>query len=667
MMTQIFGQVRVNLDRGILRLSAAGADWTRVESFAWGDATGAETCDARFRRMADDVEIDLPDYVCDSGRGHRALWVALAGKSGRFPWRSATLVDVSGDDARAPEYVLAVALDGSHGGWGRGSAGVKGRGYFSSTEPGIGEWVGRVEPTRDPIVDVEAVALGRTGHSATMLSAEHVAGAGSLVVRADWAAIAPLDGTEIFDPLVIATLESGAVVRFPLPVRSGVPLDAAHVRRDGHVVHIDPYRTFRASRLAVRTTALTSATHAVIEEFREAGKVRDGCSGDTARPLWVVGETAAKGQDTAFHLFRYLVDARPDIDARFVIDADSPDRSRVEALGPVLVSGTPEHACAVLRADRIVSSHHPDYLYPVRSPWFRDLIKAPRIFIQHGVLGTKWMANLYGRGVGDFEVDHVLVSSEREKRIMVRDLGYARRQVTITGLSRFDSLLSPGSTAGTILVAPTWRDWIVTHADLRASDFFAQWRAFLQSDELTSLAAATGFSVHVMLHPNFGPFVHEFDGLGVTVVNQGEVSVHDALRAADVLVTDYSSVGFDFALQDKPVLYFQFDRERFLGAEGSHLDLDAELPGVVTTSLDGARKALRDMKGSAPLRSTPLIQARARRFFPAMDRGSNERIVATIEGVARQWPGASRPRWDRRVRRVAGRFVRAVKAVATRH
>ena len=51
------------------------------------------------------------------------------------------------------------------------------------------------------------------------------------------------------------------------------------------------------------------------------------------------------------------------------------------------------------------------------------------------------------------------------------------------------------------------------------------------------------------------------------------------------MITDYSSVAFDFGFLYKPVIYYQFDKERFLGKDGSHIDIEQELPGVIVNSL----------------------------------------------------------------------------------
>ena len=44
------------------------------------------------------------------------------------------------------------------------------------------------------------------------------------------------------------------------------------------------------------------------------------------------------------------------------------------------------------------------------------------------------------------------------------------------------------------------------------------------------------------------------------------------------MITDYSSVAFDFSFLNKPVIYYQFDRNEFLGKEASHIDIEKELP-----------------------------------------------------------------------------------------
>ena len=47
------------------------------------------------------------------------------------------------------------------------------------------------------------------------------------------------------------------------------------------------------------------------------------------------------------------------------------------------------------------------------------------------------------------------------------------------------------------------------------------------------------------------------------IVNFGEEAVQDLLKESKILITDFSSVYFDFGYMNKPVVYFQFDESTF--------------------------------------------------------------------------------------------------------
>src|SRR6185437_10470438 len=86
--------------------------------------------------------------------------------------------------------------------------------------------------------------------------------------------------------------------------------------------------------------------------------------------------------------------------------------------------------------------------------------------------------------------------------------------------------------------------------------------------------------------PNMQRFISLFHDAPVRVISQGEVDVQRLMKESAVLVTDYSSVGFDFSFLHRPVLYYQFDQERFLGRWGSHPALAGQLPKTISTEVD---------------------------------------------------------------------------------
>jgi len=437
------------------------------------------------------------------------------------------------------------------------------------------------------------------------------------------------------------------VPRAPMKYRVFRRFRSVSVSHGEVVRYFGPFYTFKARRLAAHVSTLPVESAHTMAKTRRFLRVRRWWHSHTHKPIWVIGETGYKAQDTGLEFFKFVRSNHPEIDARFVIEADAPDRQRAEDVGPVLIAGTPEHVEAILLAERIVTSHHPEYIYPVRTADFKTSVRATKVFLQHGVLGTKWIANLYGRGRAGFEADAFMVSSDFEKRLVERDFGYKPAQVFVTGLSRFDSLLEPSDPVRQLLIIPTWRDWISSDRAFLESGFYEEWLGLLASDGFKELIRVSGWKIKLIMHPNFRQFSSTFAAAGVEVVHQGEVTVQELLRESAVLLTDYSSVAFDFALQNRPVVYFQFDRHRFLGRHGSHMDLDAVLPGKIAFTADGVVEAL-----ASALADEPAVReqefARAQMFFPMMDRNSSARI---FDGIV-----AAKPRriskWHLRAARV---------------
>jgi CDP-glycerol glycerophosphotransferase len=431
---------------------------------------------------------------------------------------------------------------------------------------------------------------------------------------------------------------------------------AGSAERGGQAVVITPYYTYRARKTTLQVNLFDASTLRYLRRevrTRHLTRLRH-----RRRDVWLVGERPYKAQDNGYHLFKYLRETHPDLEVYYVIDRDSPERANVEPLGNVLEFGSREHIRATLLARRVLGSHHADFLYPLRTKHFRHAVRATRIFLQHGVMGTKWLVPMYGKTVGSFDTDLFVVSSEREKQYIVSDFGYDPGEVVITGLSRFDSLLA-GDVAvkpRQLLVMPTWRDWLQDPDALLDSEYHARWSEFLHHPRLRALTEGRGLEVVLCLHPNMQHFRTLFADVPARVISQGEVDVQLLLKESAMLVTDFSSVGFDFSFLHKPVAYFQFDRSRFLGPQGSHLDLDEELPGTIVRSAD-ALVAEIDLRASDGFEMLPEHVERADRFLTHRDRRSSERIYEQARTARRR-----RDIWKRlRAHEVTGAGLRAMR------
>lgn len=109
----------------------------------------------------------------------------------------------------------------------------------------------------------------------------------------------------------------------------------------------------------------------------------------------------------------------------------------------------------------------------------------------------------------------------------------------------------------------------------------------------------------------------------------GHPSVEDLCLASDLLVTDYSSLMFDYAVLDRPIVVFAPDWEEYRRDRGVYFDLPADPPGVVATD----QQTLTDLlvlgraDGAEPARR----RARFReRFCPYDDGHAAERVVRRV-------------------------------------
>ncbi len=109
----------------------------------------------------------------------------------------------------------------------------------------------------------------------------------------------------------------------------------------------------------------------------------------------------------------------------------------------------------------------------------------------------------------------------------------------------------------------------------------------------------------------------------------GHPVLEDLYLAADVLLTDYSSAMFDYAVLDRPVVIFAPDWPVYRDLRGTYFDLPAEPPGAVATDFP----ALIDLFRSGAYEGGSATAARAafRARYCYLDDGqASERVVRRV-------------------------------------
>jgi CDP-glycerol glycerophosphotransferase len=120
-----------------------------------------------------------------------------------------------------------------------------------------------------------------------------------------------------------------------------------------------------------------------------------------------------------------------------------------------------------------------------------------------------------------------------------------------------------------------------------------------------------------------------YEGTGVAHERVRDVSGHPSVEelclAANVLVTDYSSIMFDYAVLDRPIVIHAPDWEIYTTLRGTYFDLMEEHPGPITRTEAEVVDAIR--AGDA----APEARAAFRAKFCSLDDGrAAERVVRRV-------------------------------------
>ena len=386
----------------------------------------------------------------------------------------------------------------------------------------------------------------------------------------------------------------------------------------------------------LHTTVLSNASYQTYINFAKTDAAAK------KKKICVIGEYPMKAQDNGLHLFKHINNFHQDeFECYYVISKNSKDLSHLtDYKEQLLYIKTPKHIEKLLHADIIAHTHSDGYLYPFISKALSEKIQGKKLFLQHGMISVKDLSYLYGKHAHPFDTDYFVVSSERERKIVINELGYSEKQVLLTGLSRFDLLLTKDKgffinrikkritrSNLKILIMPTYRKEIRSEAAFIASDYYQGYQALINSEELSKLVHRYSLKIQFYLHTRFQAYSAHFTSDYVEVVPEEDESVQELLKSNDLMITDYSSVGLDFSLMKKRIIYYLFDQ---VGLEyAKNQSLESFLPGDIVHFQEDVLVEIERF-----IKSNQKIKRKHRKklvnLFLFMDKKSNSRLIDEI-------------------------------------
>ncbi len=308
--------------------------------------------------------------------------------------------------------------------------------------------------------------------------------------------------------------------------------------------------------------------------------------------IWLFGENlGATSNNNSYYFWKQVVLKKDGIDKYLVLEKNTANLKTYKALSDeersfVVWKNSIKHFNIYFNADMYLVSLSYKDITPTKLLGFYNLnffIEKPLIYLQHGTLGIKaieYKGNSYNNNMFRFiyynkNIKPVLKSYNKFKDYQLHYGVYPPRYIEL--VRRYNEYSAKPKEGKEIIWFMTWREYF---GENYMTDLFNyQMTAVLGNQDLTDYLQKSKSILTVCLHQFFSE--DKIEALKskiktdrIKLVHSNQIDVLDYLAKSDVLITDYSSVGFDFTALNKPVILFQSDRKAYLAKRKLFCELE---------------------------------------------------------------------------------------------
>lgn len=353
---------------------------------------------------------------------------------------------------------------------------------------------------------------------------------------------------------------------------------------------------------------------------------------------WLFGERRGNAaEDNAFALFEYCLEKRPDIDAYYVLNQEAPDLASFPWKNKLLIKGTREYRLQLRVAGHFLFT---DSAFDILES--NDLVMeyshVNHIYLTHGYLA-------YSPGVYQQRlqyIDAVVCTSHEDVMAASAAWGFPVSKFLRSGLARWDKLASHSASPREILLCPTWRKSLNSSfwkgegqpsADdiehFQQGEYFKAISSLLSSEQLLNVLRSHNLRLKIALHFRLNRYLYLFKKIEsdlITVAYSGTLPA--LLQDAALLITDYSSIMWDMAYMEKPVICYQFDKAEILSErqKESFSLADDALPFTITFNQEDTISALEEY-ATKSFQLAEHEQLLLDNFIPSRNGGNCERTL----------------------------------------
>lgn len=345
--------------------------------------------------------------------------------------------------------------------------------------------------------------------------------------------------------------------------------------------------------------------------------------------IWLFMDKIESADDNAEHLYRYSIAKKDGIKKYFTVEKKSKDFKRLESLKNILPFDSIKHRLIYLFAEKIISSHPDD---EILNPFinknegsYAGLISSDKIFLQHGVTKdnvSSWL-HKYEKNLKLI----VAVSDDEAESFLDEGYNYKKEIIQVLGFPRFDNL-EKTKTRKQILIMPSWRKKLMYAPPqyIMDSEYFQSINSLINNKDLIELAEKYDYRIIFKPHPRVFDYIELFDTNSHVKIDEN-TTYQELFKTSDLMITDYSSVAFDFAYMKKPLIYYQYGND--YNFDEGYFKYKTRGFGEVTDTQDELIQIVEDyLENNCEMKDT--FKSRVDNFYKYKDKNNCERVYEAI-------------------------------------
>ncbi len=310
--------------------------------------------------------------------------------------------------------------------------------------------------------------------------------------------------------------------------------------------------------------------------------------------IWVIGENRGEClKENGYWFYKYCRKNHPDLPVYFIVKKISPYyREEFQFDNNTVKYGSLKHASVFFRSSFCLYTHtYRDVMYRRLFEIFGK--KKTLIFLHHGVLGFKKFNKFYHRHRNIMEL--FTVGSNLEKKILIEQEKVNKYKIKVLGYPRYDHLFnSHHNPTRQIVFIPTHRNYL--KGKFTNSLFFHRVSSLVNNPILSDILTENKISLKVCFHKEMQSYIDLITPPvnSITFIKHGEETPQSLISESHLMITDYSSVCWDFFYLGKPVIFYRFDIEDYTKDRDSYIDLYDEIIGDIAFEEENLLELIRD-------------------------------------------------------------------------